>query len=265
MFAKSKSNHTERLVHLTAIEALENRAYLSVDLTDAVSLVVPRSGHIKTGSAVVLSVQVVNGGTTTAAGLLAIDPGISLNADGSSPLAFAEASRRVALKAGAHTTFRFVEKVPFGTTPGTYYGVATVDPNNTFSETNIANNSAVSSNNIIVDPKYPNLVGTWTGTDLVKSGTGKGISFSKTLTITSEDPATGKFAFTGTDHIVFSNYPLQGQGTITPAGTFTWASTSIPVNSTGTTHAHGKLVGNTLTFSFSNKIAAGTGSLTLAG
>ena len=264
MFRNSKRGRVGRSISLAAIEPLEPRAYFSVDLTDSVSLVVPASAQVKTGSFVTLSVEVFNNGTTTASGPLEFDLGISPNADGSASVSFAPVSRHIALKAGAHTTFRFLEKVPIGTTPTTYFGDASIDPGNTFGESDLTNNSAVSTDSIVVVPKYPNIVGTYTGSDLIKRGFGKGTTDTKTIVSTSEDPATGRYTITGTNFFaggVTTTYA--GTGIVSTTGVFTQTTTDIPADSSRVTHTVGKIVGNSSTYTFVNAIDSGSGSAVL--
>lgn len=262
MFRNSKSRRHGR--PLAAMEPLESRAYFSVDLATSVSLVVPATAQVKTGSFVTLSVEVLNNGTTTAAGPLEIDPGISPNADGSSLVAFAPVSRHIAIKAGGHATIRLQEKVAFGTTPGTYFGVATVDPGNTFSETDLSNNSAVSSNSVVVVPKYPNLAGNYSGTGAVLRGTGKGLTFTQTSVISSEEPATGRYTITGTNFFAGGlTISFAGTGTVSPTGLVTQTTTDIPADATRVTHTRGKFAGNVSTYTFVNSSSSGTGSSTL--
>ena len=235
------------------IEPLENRAYLSVDLTDTVSLLVPKSGHVKVGSAVVFSVQITNQGTTLASGPCAQTLSFSPSADGSAPVALATVTKKIHLKPGAHVNVRVAEKLPVGT----YYGVAVIDPANTFGETNITNNTAVSSNSVIVDTKYPNGMGVWSGTMKIKKGYGKGGTYSTKVNVSNENQTTGTFVC----NMTVAGYSLSGQGKITPAGAFSASGLSILGK---VYHLKGKMAGGRLTFTYSSVELVGSGVCTLA-
>lgn len=236
------------------VESLEQRMLFSVDLTDSVSLVVPASGKVTLGGSVTFSVTVTNAGTSPAAGSLAADLSLSPNPGGSSPVSLGSFNRRINLKSGAKTTFRVTEKVNGGVTPGTYFGVATVDPGNTFAESDTTNNSAVSSNSIQVAPKFPDATGTWAGTSTIMAGSGKGVTYTVTFSITNENQSSGTFAINGTN--VFpdgTTSSFGGIGKLTTTGTFT-GSTG------GSGHVRGKVVGNTITFTFTNRHNSGSGT-----
>jgi hypothetical protein len=234
------------------IESLENRAYLSVDLVDTVSLVVPKSGHVKVGSAVIYSVQIVNQGTTLASGPCAQTLSFSPSADGSAPVTLATVTKNIHLKPGAHVNLRMAEKLPVGT----YFGVVVIDPANTFGETNITNNTAVSSNSVIVDTKYPNGQGIWSGAMKIKKGYGKGGTYSTKVTVTNENQTTGTF----TCSMTVAGYSLSGQGKISPSGAYTASGLSILGK---VYHLKGKMKGGSLTFTYSSVELTGSGVCTL--
>lgn len=244
---------------LATIESLEQRTLFSVDLTDSVSLVIPSSGKVMTGGRLNFAVTVANEGTSAAAGSLTTNLGLSHSSDGSSPISLGSVTHHLNLKAGAQTTFHVTEKITGAVTPGTFFGVAVVDPANTFAESNTANNSAVSSSSVQVTPKYPIARGNWSGTATIAAGSGKGVSYSVIFTISDENQSNGTFLISGTDYFPGNiTKTFAGSGKITPAGTFSGATGS---------HGHvvGKVSGSTMTFKFVNKSNSGSGSATLQG
>lgn len=245
---------------LAVVDGLERRVLFAADLTDSVSIVVRPSQHLTLGGNVTLSVTVSNAGTSTAAGPLATDLSLSANADGSAPDLLGSVTRHINLRAGAHVTLRFTEKLSSTLSPDTYFGVANVDPGNTFAESDTTNNLAVSASAVQVSPKYQIITGTWAGTSTLTTGLDKGLTFDTTFTITSEDQSNGTFAFTGTN--TFSNDTsdaFTGTGRLTTAGTYTQSNDGAG----GPSHGHGKLIGNTLTSVFINLHSTGTGLSTL--
>lgn len=245
--------------HFATVESLEQRTLFSVDLADSVSLVAPSSGKVMTGGRLTFAVTVVNDGTSAAAGSLTTNLGLSRSSDGSSPISIGSVTHRVNLKAGAKATFRVTEKITGAVTPGTYFGVAVVDPGNTFAESDTTNNSGVSTNSVQVTPKYPVANGNWAGTATIAAGSGKGVSYGITFTISDEDQSDGAFLISGTDFFPGGiTKAFAGSGKLTPAGTFN--------GSTGS-HGHviGKVSGSTITFKFVNKNNSGSGSATLQG
>lgn len=248
--------------HLVSVEPLESRSYLSVDLTDAVSLVAPKSG-VKAGSKLTMSVEVLNNGTTAADGPLQVNLSISPNAHGSASIALAPVTKTIRLKALAHTTLRLSDIVPLGTTAGAYYGVAVVDPNDAFSETSITGNTALSTNTVIVQNAFPDVLGTWSGSNHITKGFGKGDTYRIVQTITSENQTTGNFTFT--EKILFGGTTLsgEGQGNVTTKGAFTETATHVPVDASGTIHIKGKLSKDKIAYKYFDAIASGTGNLTL--
>lgn len=244
---------------LATIESLEQRTLFSVDLTDSVSLVIPSSGKVMTGGRLNFAVTVVNEGTSAAAGSLTTNLGLSHSSDGSSPISLGSVKHRLNLKAGARTTFHVTEKITGAVTPGTYFGVAVVDPANTFAESNTTNNSAVSSSSVQVTPKYPIATGTWTGTATIAAGSGKGVTYGITFTISDVDQSNGTFLISGTDFFPGGiTKTFGGSGKFTPAGTFSAATG-------GHGRAIGKVSGSTISFKFVNKNNSGSGSATLQG
>jgi hypothetical protein len=249
-----------------SIEVLEPRAYFSVDLSGSISFVSPASRQVKPGQSFSVAVEVFNNGDTTAGGKLAINLGISTNADGLSPISEGTITKEIHIAAGGHTIVKLSKKVPVGFTPAAYYGVADIDPGDTFSETNLANNSAVSAAPLTVLSPYPNLIGTWSGTGVVKKGDDKGLIFSHVDIFTSESDTTGAFTYTGTNTFpngVVSHF--SGTGAVTTKGVITDQAESVPASDTGVDHGKGKVTGNKISVTFANALSSGTESLTREG
>lgn len=259
---KPADSASRRLAQPSRIEPLEPRQYFSVDLTAAVTLSAPGSGVIKTGGDVIFSVVVTNDGTTSATGKLLMDLGLSASSSGSSPTSLKARSKKINLAAGASATLTFAEKVPDTlTAPASYYGVADVDPNNTFNESDTSNNTAVSSAAVSVQGKFPDVEGTWTITGTIKKGPGKGSTFSSGADVTSENMTTGVYTFSGTEMVGGISYAYTGSGKIQPNGAFS----SVQTYNTGTKlHAKGKINGDALTEKWHEKGYSGTAIGTLS-
>jgi hypothetical protein len=151
------------------------------------------------------------------------------------------------------------EKIPVGTTPDEYFGFADVDPGNTFSDTNLADNLAISSNTATVISPFPNLLGTWAGPAVVKKGVGKGEIINQVITFTSESGTTGAFTFTVASHNPDgSTTDFAGQGTIGINGVFVDSGAAIPVDASGTLTAKGRVMGHRYRGTYVNAINSGT-------
>jgi hypothetical protein len=241
------------------IEGLESRAYLSGDLTATISVVSPASRQVKPGQSFTVAIDVTNAGATAATGSLTSVVGASTSSSGSSPVDSGTIHDNIHLAAGAHIIIKVVKKVPAGFTPGTYYAVADVDTADTFGAPILA----VSANTLAVLSPYPNLLGTWSGSGVVKKGDDKGLVFSHTDHFTSENDATGAFTFTGTNSFpngTSSNFA--GSGTVTTKGAISETSEAVPANDTGVTTVKGKVAGSKLSVTFSNAFSSGTEALT---
>ncbi len=249
------------------IEALETRGYFSVDLSATVSIASPASHQVKPGQSAGVSIEVFNNGDTTATGRLATALSLSSSADGSSPIPVATMHKNIHVAAGAHVTFKVNTKLSVGFSPGTYFAVATVDPGNTFGESNLANNTATSGNTLTVPNPFPNLLGTWSGPVVVKKGLGKGTVTNQVDTFTSESQTTGAFTLTGTNFLPDgSTLSLAGQGVITTKGVFSDSGFDVPVDTFGEFTGKGKLVGNKLVITpYANALNSGTITLTRIG
>ena len=130
-----------------------------------------------------------------------IQVGHSVNADGSSPTIDLTTSKSINIAAGKHATFRFSTLIPIGFVPGTYFGVADVDANDSFNETDTSNNSAVTTNELTVLDPFANIMNTFTGPFKTTSGFGKGATGTITLDILSESDTTGDVTGTGSNSL----------------------------------------------------------------
>jgi hypothetical protein len=225
-----KRTSGRRLLGGQWIEPLEARRHLSADLSGAISFVSQLS--------------------------------ISANADGSSPIPEGLLKKTVHLGPNGHATFRVSVKVPLGFTPGTYHAVADVDPANVFGDTNLSNNTAVSANTMTVLPPFPNLLGTWSGPVVVKTGFGKGSRGIQTDIFTTDSQANGSFTVEGSNFINGVTLDLVGSGSITTKGVFQDSGADVPADAVGTFTGKGKVVGSKLTIAYRNAINSGTITLT---
>jgi hypothetical protein len=233
------------------IEALEPRAYFSVDLSATVTFISPASGQAKPGQAITARVVVTNNGTTVAKGPLLIDLGVSATSDGATPFALPTKTKSIKLAAGASVTLKLPTKAPSGLTPGAYFATATIDPANTFAETTLANNFAVSTAPLTILSAFPNIAGTYTGTIDIVSGVHKGVSFQTTAVYAVLDPATGTFSETAT--FTFSDGSTSGgtgTGTITTKGVIAEDEVDVPADALGTSVNKAKLTGNVIKGTF---------------
>ena len=248
------------------IESLEARTHFSVDLSAAVSFASPPSHLVKPGKTIAVSVEVFNNGDTAASGKLSADLSFSTSPDGSSPVGAVTGGKRIHLKAGAHVTVRVSVKVPLGFVPGTYYAIANIDPNNTFLETNLANNTAISTDTLTVQSLYPNELGTFVGGGKITKGLDKGLTYTQSVTNTSEDDTTGIITFVGsdlfTDGIVIS---FAGQTTVKSNGSYIANGADVPPDDSVFVKDIGKYIGATSKGTFKTAINSGTYDDTLEG
>lgn len=245
------------------IESLEGRRLFAADLTASISFVSPASHQVKPGQSIGASVEVFNNGDTLAAGKLTTTLAVSTNADGSSSTTEATINKSIHLAPGGHATFHVKAKVPVGFTPGTYYAVADIDPGNTFGESDLTNNLAVSANTTVVLDQFPDLTGTWSGPVIVKKGVGKGPGGTQVDAFTDHDPTTGGFTYTGTNFLLDGQtLTLAGTGTINTKNVFTDSGSDIPIDSLGELTGKGKLTGNKLVIKFANALNSGIITLT---
>jgi hypothetical protein len=249
------------------IEPLESREYFSVDLADSVSFVSPKSLQLKPGATATVAVEVANEGTTKATGNLGIVVGLSASAVDVNAINPLSPHEKINLAVGATKTFNIKLKVPVGFVPGTYVAVAQIDPIDLFSDTNLANNTAISLNSLTVLSPYVNLLGTWSGNLKVTKGVGKGIPIVQVDDFTSENDVTG--AFTGIASNYYTNGVLEGvyyfSGFITTKGAFTDTIAADPVDASGIGTSKGKVANNKLTGTYKNALNSGSSALTFVG
>jgi hypothetical protein len=113
---------------------------------------------------------------------------------------------------------------------------------------------------------FPNYVGTYAGTVVIKKGLDKGLVFSQTVTNTSENRTTGVITFVGTDY--FSNgttLSFAGQTTVKRTGAFVAYALDVPPDSAGTTKDVGKYTGLKSKGTYANLLNSGTFNDTFEG
>lgn len=191
------------------------------------------------------TVTIFNNGNVTASGIVAITFDASTNPDGSSPVFVATEDENIKIAPGKSKSFHNVRKTSVGELPGNYYTIATVDPGNTFNESNTTNNSAVASVPLTILDPYANLIGTFVGPFDVTKGPNKGLTGTTTWVIDSENDTNGHFAGTidnsaGVDSTVVGI--LTTKGVITAIKTDT---TDTGVSSIKAKVAAGKITGTT--------------------
>jgi hypothetical protein len=214
-----------------------------LDLSTSVIIASTANDQVLPGKRVAFSLELFNDGNVPASGLLATDVG--LTADGGATVIPLKApTPRIRVPANGHQTVQVSETIPVGFTPGTYSWDVTVDPANTFAETNIANNTSLSTSELTVEPPYPDMLGTFSGVDKIVRGPDKGFSPGISLDFTSESQTTGALVATGT---LFgtTDTTFQFTGFITTRGVFTGTGTSLPNPYVAT--YKGRLVGSKLT------------------
>ncbi len=210
-----------------------------VDLSDTFTYVGP--AFVKPGQTIVDVVSVTNNGNVPARGPLVIDLSATNNSDGSDAVQFASVTVLLNAVPGKTQSFRFPFSIPTTTAPGVYYGVATVDPSNTFNDPNTANNTTVSQTGLNIVSLYPNIVGTFSGPYEFVSGQDKGTTGTLNIVITAEDPTTGELTGAGTSS---NGANFTFTGTITPQGAVSLTTGPSGGNSTLTAHfADGTLIG----------------------
>lgn len=128
-----------------ALAGTVNIAAADIDLAGSLASI-PATGTI--GKSVSITLDLANNGNTPAAGLLQIAFASSPSPDGSNAFDLATLTTRISLKPAASKTLRLRVPLPVGSPTGSVYLVATVDPNDAFSESNEGNNVAVSASPI---------------------------------------------------------------------------------------------------------------------
>lgn len=126
-----------------------NIAPAFIDLADSNVTVKPTT--VAPGKKVTISATVLNSGNTTASGPLGVQLEVATDAQGDgatdvgSPL-----STNIKILSGKTKVIKATLAVPAGFAAGSYFLVVDIDPANTFSETNLANNVAVAANPVTV-------------------------------------------------------------------------------------------------------------------
>ena len=128
-----------------------------IDLSESIQFVGPST--IDPGQRYGLVVTVTNNGNAIARGPLQFQLGTSASSDGSSTTVISVPTRHLVLPAGRSENFLFVERVAAGTSPSSFFGDVTVDPNDTFGESDITNNFAVTSGEETVRDPFDNIFG----------------------------------------------------------------------------------------------------------
>jgi hypothetical protein len=184
-----------------------------IDLTDSIRLVGPST--IDPGQRYGLVVTVTNNGNAIARGPLEFQLGTSAASDGSSTTIISTPTRPLVLPAGRSESFLFVERVAAGTAPGSFFGDVTIDPNDTFGESNTTNNFAVTSGEETVRDPYDNILGTASGSFHVILGPDRGDVGTLNLDVMTEDSTNGDLSGTATDSLG-NGYTFSG--TVSPFG-----------------------------------------------
>lgn len=192
-----------------------------VDLSASLTTLSPKTNQALPGKSVGASLEIFNNGNTVADGTITTIIDASPNENGTFPIFSDTLLQHVDIAPGKHEIFHITRTVPTGSIPKTYYLVADVDTQDSLNESNLANNTAVDPNALIVLDPFPNLIGGYSGSWTVKRGPDKRLVVQQTGAFEAEDDTTGIFDFTGID-----NYPdgttkdVTGTGTITPTGVF---------------------------------------------
>jgi hypothetical protein len=214
-----------------------------LDLSDSVIITSAASDQVLPGRRVSFSLEVFNTGNIAATGNLVTD--VDLTADaGATEIPVNVISPRINVRANGHQTLRVTEKIPTGFAPGTYSWDVNIDPANTFGETSIANNTALSTSELTVEPPYPDMLGTFTGPDKITHGPSRGASPTISLDFTSESQTTGALVATGTLYASTTS-TFQLTGTISTTGVF--KATGSSMTSVYVATYRGRLIGSKLT------------------
>ncbi len=235
----------------------------TIDLSATVSIMTPKTGQALPGKPYNLAVVVTNNGNSLAVGPLTIDLSDGLNSDGSDALPLPSVPESLHLPAGKQKTFHIRETVAVGTVPDPYYTAVVVDPDDTFNETDLSNNTAVIPTPLTVLDPYPVLLDeTYSGPFKVLHGPDKKDTVQIALDFNSESDTTGDLTAAGIETVAGDNFDFSFEGSISPRDVFA-GSTSNNVNSDVATY-HGHLIGDTLRGTFVNTDGdSGTFDMTL--
>jgi len=113
---------------------------------------------------------------------------------------------------------------------------------------------------------FPNYVGTYEGTVVIKKGLDKGLKFTQAVTNTSENRVTGVITFVGTNY--FSNgttLSFAGTTTVKRSGAYVAYALDVPPDSAGTTKDVGKFTGLKSKGTYANLLNSGTFNDTFVG
>jgi uncharacterized protein YkwD len=124
-----------------------NLAAPFVNLSDSVTVVSPSA---KPGSKAVITVTVKNSGNINAQRPLQIALSASTDPAGANPQSLPSQTKSIHIAPGGQSVLRLSVPIPAALVPDSYFIVATVDPNNTFNESNPNDNTAVSGNELKV-------------------------------------------------------------------------------------------------------------------
>ncbi len=238
------------------IEALEQRAYFAADLSTTFTFT---TESVKPGKTYAATIDVANNGDTTATGKLPAS--LELYTTGVAPLMVLESpvNKNIHIAPGGHMSFHVREKIPLGFAPGSYFGAVDLVEG-------IAPIVHFSTNTLNVQSLYPNEVGTFVGAGVIKKGFEKGLTFTQSVTNTSEDFATGIITFEGSD--LFSNgvsVSFAGTTTVKSNGSYIANGADVPADDSIYVKDIGKYTGNQSKGTFKTAINSGTFNDTLAG
>jgi hypothetical protein len=113
---------------------------------------------------------------------------------------------------------------------------------------------------------FPNYLGTYAGTVVIKKGLDKGLVFSQTVTNTTENRTTGVITFVGTNY--FPNgttLSFAGTTTVKRSGAYVAYALDVPADSAGTTKDVGKFTGLKSKGTYANLLNSGTFNDTFEG
>jgi hypothetical protein len=113
---------------------------------------------------------------------------------------------------------------------------------------------------------FPNYLGTYEGTVVIKKGEDKGLTFTQAVTNTTENRTTGVISFVGTNY--FSNgttLSFAGTTIVKRSGAYVAYAVDVPADSAGTTKDVGKFTGLKSKGTYSNLLNSGTFNDTFAG
>ena len=232
-----------------------------VDLSDTVSIVGSANSEVLPGKRVGFTLEVFNNGNIPVSGLLTTDVGLTADA-GATVIPFPVTAPHIRILAGGHQLIHVTETVPVGFVPGSYDWDVTVDPADTFNESDTTNNNALSTTPLTVLDPYPDMLGTFTGPDHITHGPSKGATVTIALDFTSESNTTGVLVATGTLFTGASTSTFSLTGTISTRGVFNAFGSS--TTSVFTATYKGKLVKNTLSGTVVNT-DGNSGKFTLVG